>query len=86
MVIRDSTSRRLCETHTLHVPLAYSELVLAMGGAIGSVQQLFSAISITVPSARVISGRDLRVRVSRRLLDLEFAEPIRGWRNVWGHG
>ena len=69
MVTVSRTSLRLCETHTLHMPLAYLELLLATGGTTGTVQQLCSAISTTVPSARVMfagGGGDLDYHVSRR--------------------
>lgn len=54
---------------SLHMPLAYFELVLATDGVIGSVQQLCPAISTTLPSARVMfagGGEDLDCHVSRR--------------------
>ena len=54
VVGKDRTSWRVCDTQTLQVPCAYSELLLAMGGAAGSVQQLWESTVTLVPSGRVM--------------------------------
>lgn len=71
---------RLCETHTLQVPLAYWRLSLATGGATGSVQQLCFASSTTVPSARMVfegGGEDLGLHVSWKTLRRGFVDITR---------